>query len=259
VEALALILGWAVGIGINVLADSLPQRSPPGKPRCQACGAPRRVTAWSGVVGLLRGAGRCAYCGRARGARAPVVEIVGACAGLATFAAFPEAGRFLGALAVFAVFLLIVVTDLEHRLILNVVVLPAGALFILIGSLDPTRGPVKTLLGGLAGFAGFFFLYLLGGVFGRAVSRIRGEPLAEVPFGFGDVNLAGLIGLAVGWPGVVVALLLGIFTAGAFSLLYLAWMAVRRRYSAFTPFPYGPFLVLGALAVYFRVWTFAFT
>jgi prepilin signal peptidase PulO-like enzyme (type II secretory pathway) len=184
------------------------------------------------------------------------VEVVGACAGLAIFTAFPEAGRSLGALAVLGVFLLIVVTDLEHRLILNVVVLPAAALFILLGSLDPTRGPVKTLLGGLVGFAGFFLLYLLGGVFGRAVSRIRGEPLAEVPFGFGDVNLAGLIGLAVGWPGVVVALLLGIFAAGAFSLLYLGWMAVRRKYSAFTPFPYGPFLVLGALAVYFRIWSF---
>jgi leader peptidase (prepilin peptidase)/N-methyltransferase len=76
-----------------------------------------------------------------------------------------------------------------------------------------------------------------------------------VPFGFGDVNLAGLIGLAVGWPGVAVALVLGIFAAGAFSLAYLAWMAARRRYAAFTPFPYGPFLVLGALAVYFRLWT----
>jgi hypothetical protein len=32
-------------------------------------------------------------------------------------------------------------------------------------------------------------------------------------------------------------------------------MAARRRYSAFTPFPYGPFLVFGALAVYFRLWT----
>jgi prepilin signal peptidase PulO-like enzyme (type II secretory pathway) len=188
--------------------------------------------------------------------RAPLVEVVGALSGLAIFIAFPEAGRFLSALAVFAVFLLVVVTDLEHRLILNAVVLPASALFILLGSLDPARGPLKTLLGGLAGFAAFFFLYLLGGAFGRAVSRIRGQPLAEVPFGFGDVNLAGLIGLAVGWPGVVVALLLGIFAAGAFSVLYLGWMAARRRYSAFTPFPYGPFLVLGALAVYFRIWSF---
>jgi prepilin signal peptidase PulO-like enzyme (type II secretory pathway) len=63
-----------------------------------------------------------------------------------------------------------------------------------------------------------------------------------------------VVGLAVGWPGVLVALLLGIFAAGGFSLGYLVWMAARRRYSAFTPLPYGPFLILGALAVYFRIW-----
>jgi prepilin signal peptidase PulO-like enzyme (type II secretory pathway) len=28
-------------------------------------------------------------------------------------------------------------------------------------------------------------------------------------------------------------------------------MLARRRYVAFTPIPYGPFLVLGALLVYF--------
>ncbi len=158
------------------------------------------------------------------------------------------------ALAVTAVFLLIVVTDLEHRLILNVVVLPAAVLFAVLGMLDPNRGAQKTLLGGLVGFVSFYLLYFLGGLFGRAASRLRGKELSEVAFGFGDVNLAGLIGLILGWPGVLVGLVLGIFAAGAFSLVFLVWMAVRRRYSAFTPFPYGPFLILGALAVYFRVW-----
>jgi prepilin signal peptidase PulO-like enzyme (type II secretory pathway) len=189
-----------------------------------------------------------------QGARAPAVE-------LAALLGAPALGPYLGeplriasGLAVWAVFLLIVVTDLEHRLILNAVVLPAALLFAAIGVFDPLRGPERTLLGGLVGFVAFYLLYLLGGLFGRVASRLRGKPLSEVPFGFGDVNLAGLIGLALGWPGVLVGLVLGIFAAGAYSLILVAWMAARRRYSAFTPFPYGPFLILGALAVYFRLW-----
>ena len=252
--AILILLGWGLGVVINALADSLPYHLPPAWPRCPACGAPRPPAAVSGLLGLLAGEGRCAYCGTGRGARAPAVELIALLGGPALGLAYTSPVELASALAVSAVFLLIVITDLEHRLILNAVVLPAAMLFAVAGALDPARGPLKTLLGCLVGFVTFYLLYLLGGLFGRAAGRLRGKPLSEVPFGFGDVNLAGLIGLILGWPGVLVGLALGIFAAGAFSLLFLAWMAARRRYSAFTPFPYGPFLILGALAVYFRVW-----
>ena len=50
------------------------------------------------------------------------------------------------------------------------------------------------------------------------MARARGQSIDEVAFGFGDVTLAGLIGLIVGWPAVVLALLIGILAAGVFSL-----------------------------------------
>ena len=117
--------------------------------------------------------------------------------------------------------------------------------------LDPARGAIKTLLGGLAGLAIVMILYWMGGLFSRLVARLRGQELDEVAFGFGDVTLAGVIGLTVGWPGVVLALVLGILAAGIFSMGYVIVMTLRRRYSAFSPIPYGPFLILGALLVYF--------
>ena len=148
------------------------------------------------------------------------------------------------------IFLLVMVIDFEHRLILHVVTGPAALAMALIGSLDPSRGPVKTLVGGVVGFAAVFGLYLLGGLFARLMARVRGQPLEEVAFGFGDVTLAGVIGLAVGYPGVLVALVLGILAGGVFSLGYLLVMIARGRYVAFMPIPYSPFLVLGALVVY---------
>jgi len=134
---------------------------------------------------------------------------------------------------------------------LHVVSGPAALLIGLIGSLDPTRGPVKTLLGGLAGFGIVFIFYLLGGLMGKLIARLRRQPLDEVAFGFGDVTLSGVIGLAVGWPGILIALVLGILAAGLYSSIYLLVMLLRHSYTAFQPIPYGPFLVLGAVLVYF--------
>jgi prepilin signal peptidase PulO-like enzyme (type II secretory pathway) len=102
----------------------------------------------------------------------------------------------------------------------------------------------------VVGFAGVFGLYLLGGLFARSVQRLRGQNLDEVAFGFGDVTLSGVIGLAVGWPGILVAIFIGILAGGIFSMLFLLFMIVRRKYEAFVPIPYSPFLILGALVVY---------
>ena len=147
-------------------------------------------------------------------------------------------------------FLLVIVIDYEHRLILFVVTIPAAIILAVLGSLDPSRGPEKTLLGGLVGFLAVFGLYLLGGLFARLIWRLRNQPLEEVAFGFGDVVLAGVIGLMVGYPGIILALFLGVLAGGLFSLGYILVMVLRHRYEAFMPIPYSPFLILGGMAVY---------
>lgn len=155
------------------------------------------------------------------------------------------------ALVLAAIFTLIAVIDIEHRLILHVVSLPSIVLVGLLGILDPARGVAKTLLGGVVGFGAVLLLYLFGLVFAAWMARRRGQELDEVAFGFGDVTLATIIGLAVGWPGVILALTLGVLSAGAFSLVSVLWMLIRRRYQPYLPFPYGPFLILGACLVYY--------
>jgi len=242
----AALLGWVMGIAINALADNLPATRRPGRPRCAHCGGPR---AWSVLAALVSGRRACRFCARQPGLRPALVELLGAAAGALAFR-FDPAG-FWTAMLVMGIYALIVVIDLEHRLILHVVTLPAAILLGLIGSLDPGRGWACVLLGGAAGFGILLMLYLLGGVFARTMARLRGRTLDEVALGFGDVTLSTVIGLTLGWPGVVAALLLGVFAAGVFSSAFLMVMMARRRYVAFTPIPYGPFLALGALLVYF--------
>jgi prepilin signal peptidase PulO-like enzyme (type II secretory pathway) len=249
--ALLAILGWLCALAVNLLADSLPRARRLEIPHCAACTAPRPASAWSGLLALPLRSTRCAYCGRRFGLRWPAVELVGMAVFVLLYQRDPRPGVLVPALLVGLTFLLITVIDLEHRLIPTIIVLPAALVLGGIGILDPGRGAVKVLAGGLAGAGSFYILYLMGGVFARAMSRARGRPIDEVAFGFGDVMLAGLIGLVVGWPAVVLALLIGILAAGVFSLGHVLVSLSRRSYSAFTPIPYGPFLVLGASLVYF--------
>jgi prepilin signal peptidase PulO-like enzyme (type II secretory pathway) len=246
----AAIFGFVIGVAVNALADSLPRHRRIKSPFCSNCGRPRSLLAWSGTVAFLTGRRACPYCGSPLSLRHPVVEISAALWVTWLQWSNPDPAVFWPALLLSTIFLLILVTDFEHRLILHAVTVPGAFLMGVIGILDPSRGPVKTLLGGVVGFVGVFVLYLLGGVFARSVQRMRGQQLEEVAFGFGDVTLAGVIGLAVGWPGILVAIFIGIMTGGFFSLFFLLFMIIRRKYEAFVPIPYSPFLILGALVVY---------
>ncbi len=249
-------LGLLAGIVLNGLADNLPPdalgvRRGLGWPRCPYCGAPHEARFALSLVSFFWKGGRCEHCAAPRRVRHAVVEL-----STAVLLAFlwnwsgAEWLRFLPAAAVGLSFVLIAVIDIEHRLILRAVSLPALALFAVAGVLAPGHGLLKTLLGGLAGYALSFGLFAAGQLFGALVARRRGQPLEEIAFGGGDVNLGALVGLAVGWPGVLLSLVVAIFAAGAFSLLYIGVQVVRRSYSPYAAIPYGPFMILGAALIY---------
>ncbi|MCD6425647.1 MAG: prepilin peptidase, partial [Anaerolineales bacterium] len=109
------------------------------------------------------------------------------------------------------------------------------------------HGVFYTLLGGAAGFGTMLILYLLGNLFIKFLSKTRGEEIDEVALGFGDVNLAGVIGLLLGWPGVVGGLFLAIILGGVVSGIFLMIQFIRKRYKALQALPYGPFLVLSTI------------
>jgi leader peptidase (prepilin peptidase)/N-methyltransferase len=125
--------------------------------------------------------------------------------------------------------------------------LPAIILALVGAFANPAfDSPKRALLGGAIGLVSTFAVYLAGGLFARLLGRIRGQPISEVAFGFGDVTLNTFIGLIVGAPDVIFAMVIGFFSGGVFAALYLLVQGLlRRRYSAFTAIPYGPFLILG--------------
>jgi len=94
--------------------------------------------------------------------------------------------------------------------------------------------------------------YLLGNLFIKFLSRRRGIEIDEVALGFGDVNLAGVIGLLLGWPGVVAGIFVAIILGGIVSGFFLIVQILRKKYQANQALPYGPFLVSSViLLLYF--------
>ena len=245
------LLGLVCALLVNLLADNLPQRRLMQAPCCRACENPREPDIWLAVVSLLGRKDNCSQCGARRSRRDVLVELSLVIIALWLYGRDPAPGTFWPGLVVATIFTLIVVIDIEHRLILHVVSVPAGILILIMNSLDPSRGFLKSLAGGGAGFVLVFGMYLLGNLFGRYIAKVRKQEGDEVAFGFGDVMLGTMLGLTVGWSAILLALIFAIFAGGIFSLLYMLVMTIRDRYSAFQPIPYGPFLIFGAVLVYF--------
>ena len=79
-------------------------------------------------------------------------------------------------------------------------------------------------------------------------------PVAEgEALGFGDVNRGGVIGLLLGWPGIIAGLIAAILLAGAVGLFTFTIAFLRHRYDPNLALPYGPFLAIAAIfLLYFR-------
>jgi leader peptidase (prepilin peptidase)/N-methyltransferase len=158
---------------------------------------------------------------------------------------------FWGGMLLLAYFGVVVVIDIEYRLIMHPVSIVGAALALIMGVY--LHGLVDSLLGGLAGFGVMWLLYMFGILIMRLISHMRGQAIGDVALGFGDVNLSGVLGLLLGWPVILVGLLLAVLLAGIVSLIYLIIMLALRRYRLFTALPYGPFLIAGAgLIIFFR-------
>ena len=148
----------------------------------------------------------------------------------------PEWGVFVFYLCLMAV---IAIIDIRERLILNRLVFPALPLALLLATFFPmglalekaSIAPTNNLLFSLLGGAVAFFILLL-----PAIIKPGG-------MGFGDVKLAGLVGLATGFPGCLVALGLAIVSGG----LYAAVLLISRRRNRRDAIPFGPFICAGML------------
>jgi len=230
------VFGLLIGSFLNVVIHRVPAGESivsPGS-RCPRCGVGLRARDNVPVVSWLLLRRRCRSCAEPISARYPAVELLTALVfGLTTarFGRDPVLSAFLllgGALIALAAI------DLELRILPKRIVWPvfgSGLVLLSVAAfVDQELGNVLTALGGAAAaFAVFFVIHFI---------SPRG-------MGFGDVRLAALIGLFLGWLGWghVALGLFGGFLLGSIAGV-AALMAGRSRKSAL---PFGPFMAAGAL------------
>lgn len=220
-----ILLGLPAGWLVNVLADTIPPRLPlqttwrwpferlgllstSARPEVHAVELPtRRRYGFVWLVALLLGGVAFARLGMT-----PKALLVAS-----------EAWFFLS----------VAVVDLEHRLVLNRMILPASPVLLVANLLLGEVTINSLLLGAAAGF-GFFLLLAL---------------LAPGGMGMGDVKLAGLIGLTTGLSNVVVALFIAIFVGGIAGAAILIQNRLQHRPLRGQTMAYAPYLVMGVWVV----------
>lgn len=258
---LIAIVGILAGGVVNVLADDLPpdaqgQRNNFRLPHYPD-GTPRPVIAWLGLTAFLFGK-RTAPSGAKLSWRHPLTELL--TAGLMVLTYTVTRGRpemsdlqLIFWLFYMAAYVLITVIDVEHRLILFIVINPLVVIAIIDALITPVQAPPDlrdALIGGVGGFAVFFIMYNGGFLFTYIMGKMRGRPIREVAFGYGDVMLAGLSGIILGWQPLIFALFIAVFLGAFGAIVYLVSRRfLGKRYSAFSAIPYGPYIVIGTLAM----------
>lgn len=251
------LVGILAGGVVNALADDLPDYTSPTLPHYPD-GTPRPFSAWLGLTAFLTGQ-RCSAGGSCLGWRHPLAEPGTAAALMMALLATADDPamtplQLLFWLVYMAIFVLVVVIDIERKLILFSVMIPAGILALLDAALTPLTqyGPSLSdaLLGGLLGFAFSFIIYLGGFLFIRLSGRMRGHSVDDVAFGYGDVMLFTLSGLILGPLPLLFAFYITVVAGALGALLFLLGRGLRRRgYHLFTALPYGPYIVLGTTAM----------
>jgi leader peptidase (prepilin peptidase)/N-methyltransferase len=237
---LTLLVGWVLGAIINYISDTLPSTRRLSKPFCQVCGIEM------GLSNYFIWPRRCQKCGVIRPWRVWLVELFLILSSIWLWRNSPAGLGYWTGIVLLAYFVLVTVIDLEQRLILHITSL-VGLLFGLWVGIK-LHGFIPTVAGGATGFLLMLALYFSGFLYLRISRKLRGKDFEETEaLGFGDVNLSGVIGLVLGWPGVLLGLILAIMLAGGVSLLYIIYMLARRKYHPSIALPYGPFLAISAI------------
>ena len=231
VAALALVPGIAIGSFLNVVAARVPLRRSIVTPRssCGSCAAP---IAWYDNVPLLSYCalrGRCRACGVSISSKYPAVELVTGLLVAGSVLAFGLTLRAVVASLFCATLVAVSVTDLEHRLIPNRIVLPA-VVVVLAAQTAATGSPEWALAA--IGASGFLLVAALAYPAGM---------------GMGDVKLALLLGAALGRT-VAAAMMIAMVAALVPSIALLVRHGSAGRKMGI---PFGPFLALGGVIALF--------
>jgi len=247
---MAGVLGLAIGSFLNVVVYRVPAGMSVVHPRSACPGCGHEISARDNIplVSWLLLRGRCRSCRTGISPRYPLVELAGALAvvGVALWSAptivhavgtGPTVAAILQLVAyayLAAITIALALIDIDVHRLPDALVLPAYAVgAVLLGVAALLRGDMGALIRLAAGAAILFAFYLV-----LALISPRG-------MGMGDVKLAGVLGLFLGflgWGPMAVGAVAGFVLGGVFALVLIVLRRARRG----SGIPFGPWMLAGA-------------
>ena len=248
--AITAVFGLVFGSFFNVVIWRVPRQLSVVHPRsaCPQCGTEIRARDTVPVLSWLLLRGKCRDCKTAISAQYPAVELLTGAAFAIVALAFAPAllaaesdGTAIARVLELAAFLVLAAgsvvlagIDISVHRLPNVIVAPlaiAGALLLtgaglLSGHPDAL---LRAAIGGAAAYALFF-----------AIAFIKPGAM-----GFGDVKLAGALGIFLGylgWGQLTVGIFAGFLLGGVFGIVLMLIKRAGRK----SGIPYGPWMLAGA-------------
>jgi leader peptidase (prepilin peptidase)/N-methyltransferase len=235
--AYCALFGLVVGSFLNVVIYRVPRKESIVSPRsaCPTCSTPISSRDNVPIFSWLFLRGKCRSCHSPISFRYPLIEATtaGLFAGVAARIGYSWS---LPAYLVLAAGLLaLACIDMEHLLLPKRIVYPVLILVSvsLVAAAATTHHWHYLLVAGISAVAWFILFFVMNAVSPRIL-------------GFGDVRLAPVLGLALGWLGVRYVLL-GFFAANLIGAILGLSLIATKQMSREQQIPYGVFLALGTM------------
>lgn len=211
-----------------------------GRSFCPHC---KKAICWYDLVPLFSFIflkGKCRYCRERISWQYPLVELASGVVFVLVFNLYfgfnlSQIANVFYLFIVLSFLIVIFVYDLKHFIILDKVIYPIiGIVFLwsLFGGWESKIDFIPVILSAVGAAAFFMFIVLIS----------RGKWM-----GVGDIKLAFLMGLILGWPGILVALLSAFYIGAIMGLGLMAFRKVKLK----SEVPFAPFLVAGTFLALF--------
>lgn len=250
---LIFIFGLTIGSFLGVVIDRLPkgQTIVKGRSHCDRCKHALSGFDLVPLFSFILFRGKCRYCHRFYGWDTFFIEIITGSLFVVTFLSLQSKFEsqlygfyFLTSLLYYLYIVssltIIFFIDLRHGIIPDKIVYPAMVISLVYIFFFHTTSLPQYFLSAILSFLFFLLLYF----------ATKGKGM-----GLGDVKFALLMGLILGFPGIIIALYIAFLTGALVACILILWG--KKKLGGGT-IPFGPFLVGGTLISLFigdLLWT----
>ncbi|WP_088007239.1 prepilin peptidase [Indiicoccus explosivorum] len=233
IVSFVFVFGLVFGSFYNVAGLRIPVGESIAFPPSHCTTCDRRLTAGDlvPVLSFLALRGKCRSCGEKIRWVYPFMEFMTAVLFALAYVQFGFSPEFFVAVLFLSLLVIITVSDIAYMLIPDKVLLPLGAVLLGLRLFIPLDPWWDALVGAAVGF-GLLLLIAI---------------VSKGGMGGGDIKLFFVIGLVLGTYGTLLTLFLASFIGAVAGVIQLAATNQGRK----TPIPFGPWIALAAVIVYF--------